>query len=227
MNIESSNFKEQEPTEYAEIKAFLREFFVKKDEGKMEDVYAQIRAFATAANMDADEIISNIREYWQSPNPDEFVAHSFTVLKKLIDYRIAHPELVEQIRRERRLTQTSGNIRLSELMYYDVDHIGDGVALLHIAPKGNLNVRGILKSFRDGMKELAKQVDEDKRIKEIQATSWIIASNPGLLEKAGFTVEGSIDEKMREEHFSGETRPVSWAHIGRDELLKRYLPTHS
>lgn len=63
----------------------------------------------------------------------------------------------------------------------------------------------------------------DERIKEIQATSWIVASNPGLLEKAGFTVAGSISEEMRMEHFSNESRPVSWAQINREKFLKLWL----
>ena len=40
-----------------------------------------------------------------------------------------------------------------------------GVAILHVANKGDLRLGEIIKSFRDGMKELAKQVKEDERIK--------------------------------------------------------------
>ncbi len=73
------------------------------------------------------------------------------------------------------------------------------------------------------MKELARQVSQNEKIKEIQATSWIVASNPGLLKKAGFNVEGAITEEMRTTHFNDEDRPVAWAHINREKLLERYL----
>jgi len=119
--------------------------------------------------------------------------------------------------------QQPKNIWLSELMYYDID-VENGTAIIHIAPKGDLNLGEVIKSIRTGFKKLAKQVKEDERIKEVQATSWIVASNPGLLERFGFTVEGIIDEKMKAEHFSDEKRPVAYAHISREELLKNILP---
>lgn len=81
----------------------------------------------------------------------------------------------------------------------------------------------IIKAFRDGLRELARQVKEDERIKEIKATSWIVAANPGLLEKAGFTIGGAIDEKIKMEHFNDEDRPVFWAHMSRENLLEKYL----
>jgi hypothetical protein len=107
-------------------------------------------------------------------------------------------------------------------MYYSVD-LENGTAIIHVAPKGDLKLGAVIKAFRDGLKELARQVREDERIKEIQATSWIVASNPGLLEKVGFVVEGAIDEKMKTEHFSDENRPVSWAHMSRKAFLDKYL----
>jgi hypothetical protein len=50
-----------------------------------------------------------------------------------------------------------------------------------------------------------------------------VASNPGLLEKLGFEIEGPIDEETRKKHFADDPRPISKAVISREKLLEKYL----
>jgi predicted transcriptional regulator len=221
MKFEQPPIKEKHVEEYEKAKRYFRELFISQDHGKLDEFYSEIRSFAGLVNLDPELIIEEIKNGLKLENPEEFVDLVFKVLKKVIDQRIEHPEIFERTRRER-IIERSGNIRLSELMYYNID-LENGTAIIHVAPKGDLKLGAIIKAFRDGLKELARQVKEDERIKEIQATSWIVASNPGLLEKAGFTVEGTIDEKMKTEHFSDENRPVSWAYMSREKLLEKYL----
>ena len=221
MKLEQPPAKEKHTEEYEKAKIYFRELFVSKDQEKIQNFYSEIRSFAGLANLDPESVIEEIKAGLKLENSEEFVNLAFKVLKKVVDQRIEHPEIFERTRRER-IIEHSGNIRLSELMYYNID-LENGTAIIHVAPKGDLELGAIIKAFRDGLKELARQVKEDKRIKEIQATSWIVASNPGLLEKAGFTVEGAISEKMKIEHFDNETRPVSWAHMSREALLEKYL----
>jgi hypothetical protein len=207
--------------EYERAKARLLDVFRNKDEQEIEEFCLEIKRFAEVIGWDSETPIEEIKKAFNQENSEVFVDVSFNTLKKLIDQKIEHPEIFEDIRRER-IIQRSGNIRLSELMYYDID-LENGTARIHVAPKGNLGLGVIIKSFREGLNELAKQVKKDERIKEIQAASWIVASNPGLLEKAGFKVEGLITEEMRAAYFSDEERPVSWAHMSRETLLKKYL----
>ncbi|MFH0804553.1 MAG: hypothetical protein V1896_03050 [Candidatus Zambryskibacteria bacterium] len=169
----------------------------------------------------SEPIIDNINTGLGSKNEEEFVDSSFILIKDLIDEKIKHPEIFQKAHREN-VIQRSGNIKLSELMYYNVD-LENGTAMIHVGHGEDLSLGEILKAFREGLKELAKQVQDDERIKEIQATSWIAAKNPGLLGKAGFTYEGLISEKEKIEHFKDETRPVGWAHIDRDLFLEKYL----
>lgn len=224
MKIEQfTNTAEAHPKEYAEARTFLSDLFASKDAEKIEDFYSEIKAFAPVAGLDADDTVAKLREAMQSATAEEFTARSFDILKKLVDTKVENRELMEKIRRER-IIENSGNIQLSELMYYNLD-LQDGAAMIHVAPRGALGFGDVLRAFREGLKELARQIREDERIKEVRAISWIVASHPGLLEKAGFTVEGAIDEKMRIEHFSDESRPVSLAHMSREEFLKRYSVT--
>ncbi len=202
------------------VKEQLRQLFKNKDEEKrIHEFYSDIRKFAGLVELDSESLIKELGEALHSKTSEEFVELSFERLKKLFDQKIEHPEIFEKIRRE-----AMGNIRLSELMYYTIDR-RNWTALIHIGPKGDLSLGEILKAFRDGLHELAKQVEEDERIKEIRATSWIVASNPGLLEKAGFTVEGPVDEKTKIEDFRDETRPISSAHMSRERLLEKWLIT--
>jgi hypothetical protein len=222
MKLEQQPNIEVHKKEYEEVKKKLREVFVAKDDPKeIEKLYSEVRFSFLFIGLDPEIIIEKIKKAFDSENAEEFVDLVFGVLKKIIDYRIEHPEVVEKVRRER-VIQESGSVRLSELMYYNLD-LENGAAIIHIAPGHQLKLSEIIKAFRDGLKELAKQTQQDERIKEIQATSWIVASNPGILKMAGFTVEGVIDEKMKAEHFSDEQRPVWWAHMSREELLKKYL----
>ncbi len=221
MNLEQAPNIELHAEEYRKAKTRLLEIFQNKNRDEIKEMYSEIRRFATIINWDPEEAVRKIEESYNQENPDVFVNTSFEAVKDLIDHRIEHPEAFERVRREGVL-QHQGNVKLSELMYYNMD-MENNTAFIHIAPKGDMKLGEIIRSFREGMKELARQVKEDERIKEIQATSWIVASNPGLLKKAGFIVEGAIDEKTKIEHFDNETRMVSWAHISREDLLKKYL----
>jgi hypothetical protein len=82
-----------------------------------------------------------------------------------------------------------------------------------------------LRLMRDGLRELARRLEQDasmKDVSQITATSWIVAAHPRILEGLGFTVDGPIDEEKRQRDFADETRPISKAHITREDFLKRY-----
>jgi len=206
---------------YKKAKDYLFKLFTDKNQEGVEELYSKIREVANVAGVSGEFLIKQIKNFFELENSEEFVKSTFEILKKLIDQTIEHPEIFEKIRRER-VIQEKGNIKLSELMYYSLD-LENGTLIIHVAPKGELKLGEIIKAFRGGLKELAKQVKEDERIKDIQATSWIVAKNPGLLEKAGFEVKGSISEEMKAEYFGDEEKPVSWAHISREALLEKYL----
>lgn len=221
MNLERISTQDPRNEEYKKAKDRLLKIFQNKSENEIEELCSELKRFASIINLDPEESIKKIKESYKQEDPEIFVNTSFEIIKVLIDHKSENPEAFERARREG-ILRHQGNVKLSELMYYNMD-IEDGTIFLHIAPKGDMGFREIIRAFREGIKELAKQVKENEEIKEIKATSWIVASNPGLLEKAGFKVEGLIDEKTKEAHFKEEERPVAWAHISREDLLKKYL----
>ncbi len=206
---------------YQKGKEYLRNLFSYKNEESINKFYSIIREASDVLKFDPEPVIEQVTKNLNLESSEDFVNSSFESLKFIIDKRIEEPELFGRVSRERTL-QSLGNIQLSKLMYYNVD-LENGTAFIHIAEGDDLGLGEIIKSFRTGLKELAKQVKDDERIKEIQATSWIVEANPGLLKKAGFKYEGLIDEKLKEEHFKDEKRPVGWAHIDREAFLERYL----
>lgn len=99
----------------------------------------------------------------------------------------------------------------------------DGLIHIHLAPAKTLSVKEKIAAVRDGLTRLATIVHADESMKQIEATSWIVARHPKLMKKLGFTVTGPIDDGMRQRRFREETRPVSHAVINREEFLRRYF----
>lgn len=205
---------------YGEVKYYLQVLFNDKDDKMIDELYAEVRAFAGIVKIDPEPLIEEIKKGLLSDNADEFVSSAFEILKPLVDKSIEQPEAFEKQRRERVFEQ-GDNIRLSELLYYNFD-LETGTAYVHSGYKAGLEKEGVITAFRKGLKELGKQVKAEERIKEIRATSWIVAAKPGLLKKMGFTVEGPISEELRAKHFSKESRPISSAHISREKFLEEY-----
>lgn len=210
--------KEEERAEmYKIVKGRLLVLFNDKNQEEIDSLYREIRIYASIAELDPELVIEGMKKGFTLENPEEFVNTTFELLKKLTDKKIEQPELFEMARRKS-MIQGEGNTRLSKLGYYRFDDVKEGVISIHIAPKGNLEFVEVIKSFREGFKELVKKVEEDKRIKEIQAISWIVASNPELLKQLGFVIDGPTDDKDLN---SGE-KPVWKAHVSREALLEKH-----
>jgi len=96
---------------------------------------------------------------------------------------------------------------------------------LHVFPVSTLSTGEKIKLLRDGFKQLASQLKTDeqlKGVKTINGVSWIIAKNPGLFEKLGFTYDGEITEKEHQRDFAYEQRKIGKAHIEVDKFLELY-----
>jgi len=130
-----------------------------------------------------------------------------------------HPEEFVGFKRKV-FNETHNFIPVNEVFSYKVD---EGDLHIHMAPSSDLNAISKVRLIKDALEKLPEIIKSNKKIKKISATSWIVASNPGLLEKIGFKIEGPISEKTRKTDFEGETMPISRATISRKEFLKKYL----
>lgn len=103
--------------------------------------------------------------------------------------------------------------------------------LIHLPPaKEFIKAEGMAKFKEEivkGLIELAKVIKLHPEIKKIYSISWIVAKNPILLERLGFTIEGQISEDEKKKHFTEETRPVAKAFMTSEDFLNRYGNTNN
>lgn len=112
---------------------------------------------------------------------------------------------------------------INDMLHYEVYK---DALYLHVFPVSTLSAGEKLKLLRDGLKQLARQLKTDehlKGVKTVNGVSWIVAQNPGLMEKLGFTYDGEITKEEHERDFSYETRKVGKAHID----VEKFLELHS
>lgn len=143
----------------------------------------------------------------------DFVEQVAAIIKPFIDLKIENPELfVREPGNDRKF------IEINKLLSYE---ISGNLIRIHVVPEEKAD-RGLHK-FKEGLQDLARLVDENKEIEIIEATSWIVAKHPKLLEKLGFIVDGEVSEEIRREHFSGDKGKISQAHMLRNDFLEKYL----
>lgn len=131
------------------------------------------------------------------------------------------PTEVEKIQRKNFVEQGKST-PLNEILAYGYD---DGIVHIHLANTRTLGPKQFITAVTDGLEKLAKLLTQPgfEEAKVITATSFIVAEHPGLLEHAGFTIDGPISEVTRRRHFRTETRPISASHMDREDFLKHYL----
>ena len=149
-------------------------------------------------------------------NKNEFVEAVIEIIKPFVELALEKPELfVPAEGRDREF------IKINELLSYGVSASGNQIHI-HIVPDEAIR-NGFSRLINEGLRELAKVVKENEQIKSINGTSWIIAKQPRILEKLGFTLDGEISEEVRAKHFPGEKMEIHEAHMSREDFLDKYL----
>jgi hypothetical protein len=126
----------------------------------------------------------------------------------------------EKLSRER-FVREGGFEPLSEVISF---HHSDAIAHIHLAPAETMGLN-LLAQIRLGLRELAKRLENDQKLNDIQnivATSWIVAAHPEILTRFGFNVLGQISEEEKAAHFSYETRPIARAIMTREAYLEKW-----
>lgn len=111
---------------------------------------------------------------------------------------------------------------LNEMLHFEVY---EDRLYLHVFPVTTFSAGEKIKYLREGLKLLAAQIKTDQRfkgVKTINGVSWIVAQNPHLLEKLGFTHDGEISKEEYERDFAYETRRVDKSHIEVKKFLELY-----
>lgn len=151
-------------------------------------------------------------------NKEEFVEKMYNLSKLILK-----PEDFETIERKERgsFGVDRGFIALSEILFYEVDPGGESFHL-HWAPSRTIPWEQKMELLLSGMRQLAKIVQDNEKIKTVYAASWIVAKWPDLLTQGGFMLDGPIDDEDREKYFADQPGEIHTAHIDREELLSRY-----
>ncbi len=162
-----------------------------------------------ADGIDGKKIGEDIKKLAGAASKEEFVEGLDKALAPLIEMMERRPNDFEKLNRESiKNTDNKANF-VNDILYYE---LADGAITLHLLPSKTLGASKIRSLFIDGLKEVAKKVDADPSIKEVYASSWIIARSPELAERFGFQII-----KVDKEKGSGS------GTIPREEFLKRYL----
>lgn len=112
--------------------------------------------------------------------------------------------------------------QVNYMISYGVD---DSELHLHVAPAYSKTGREKITLVETGFKALAEKLKNDPNLKDVKiisATSWIVAKEPLLMKRFGFTVLGDIDEDLRKKHFADEQRDVNRAVIKVDDFINKW-----
>lgn len=170
---------------------------------------------------DGEAVSRQILDCAEIEDRETFVQRVLEIFEPLIAYKTNNPVKFEEVRREF-FVEEAGSTKLNEILSYELN--GDEVSL-HLSPARELikteGFNGLMEEVEKGLIILANIVDDNKEIQEITGTSWIVANNPRLMKKLGFTViHGEIND---EPNPTGGNRSISKAFISRDDFLDRYL----
>jgi len=114
------------------------------------------------------------------------------ILEPIMMFKITHPKIVEKIERD---VELKDNLRLSEVLSAEFNE-EEGKVNIHLAPATELikdeGIGNFKKEVEVGLKKLAEILLSNDKIKEVWATSWIVAKNPTLVKRLGFIPVGNI-----------------------------------
>jgi len=186
---------------------------------RVEDILSRIRPFLESDLIDGKKIHKSLEQCSTIETKGEFIEKAFSALEPILDLKMNNPDAFEKIQREAFVEQ-SGFTRLNEVLSYGEY---DNVIHIHLAPSKEIGIGKVRTLVREGLEKLAGIVKEKEEVKEVTATSWIVAEHPKLMEILGFTVKGEIDQETRERHFMDDNREIHRATMERKDFLSKYL----
>jgi hypothetical protein len=212
---------EKQDNEIERAKKRLGKIFNEHKDGAkgIEDILSIVNPILESDLIDGEKIRQSLEQCSTIKDREEFVEKTFSALEPILDLRKKNPEAFEKLQRKSFIEQEKFT-PLNEILSYG----GNGdLVHIHLAPAKTIGIGEMRRLIKDGFEKLARIVEENKEIKKIAATSWIIAEHPKIMERFGFEVEGEIDEETRQRHFVDDDREIHGAAMTRKEFLSKYL----
>lgn len=169
-----------------------------------------------------DEIKDSVKTVCCLDDEEEFIEQGIKALKPIIDWQRENRGLFEKKEREF-FIQDNNFVPLNEMLSYGQDK---NSLHIHVAPSLTLATGEKFALLKDGFRSLQEVLRSDESIKEITATSWIVAteSGGGILEKFGFTIVGkNLKDVISSKTQDHENRPVGTAHVSREDFLNQKI----
>lgn len=204
-------------------KSMARLFYETADpQARSEKIYKDIKPLLAVMQDQkvADCIRAEIEQTCAITDQETFVATLIAKLRPFLQEYLQAPVHFEEVAREH-WRRENNFTSLSKNLVYEKS---EDIVRLHLASSRSMDPAEQLRSVREGLSKLAEVVSKDESITTVEATAWIVAARPGLLEKLGFSVEAhNLGSEELREHFPDENRPVRRATMTREVLLERYL----
>ena len=156
-----------------------------------------------------DEILSSLEGCRRISGKKEFLDKVMQALQPFIFTRATYPKEFEAAL-SKASNKKQGYIELNRLVTYEKK---DNIIVLHHSIAKTIGPK--LRLYYDAMKQLAKIIEADPGIQQVEAASWIVREAPDLFAKNEFEIK-DLDEK------DNEGRPISVAFISREKFLGRF-----
>ena len=165
-----------------------------------------------------EEIKKQLEDCKKIESGAEFIKKVKNIFKSISVAMNEHPEEFAKLKRKI-FVEHHNFTPINEIFSYKID---GGDLHLHLAPASDFSTKEKLKLIKDTLEQLIKIVSSNKDVQEISATSPLVTSNPGLLKRVGFKIEGPISKEKQEQDFGSEAGTASRATISRKEFLAKY-----
>ncbi len=221
ISIEANNQEHQEKFKQ-EVGDFAGKIFDtnKGGEERFNAILVIAQKFIKAGILDENKFIPELKRCSEIEDKNQFINQMLIILEPVLETKKTNPILIEEIQRDVFLEQGKF-IKLNEVLSYGISWDN---AHIHFAPakelRKEMGIKGSISLVKDGLKKLAKIVEQDEKIKKITATSWIVTEMPTTMERLGFTITGLIGKNLKDKHFKGDKRDISQAEMPREKLLE-------
>lgn len=195
-----------------------------KSDNRLTDFLSRVLIFVRAGVLeeaDISKVTKFLCEDKTKKRLDEFLEIASPLVRKIVDFIWADPAGFEKI--ERDIFNRDGRFApVNEVLSYGIDE-ENSFLHLHIPPCKTVPNKIFL--LKNGLAEIAKVVRDRENIKRITGTSWIVAQNPNLLRKLGFTIGGKDKtyKRVLRNSFLEDKKPVGSAFMKREDFLAKYL----
>ena len=190
------------------------------DQRVYNELRGRVSLYASEKGEDAEQILKTIEQLRITLKHEvDFVrAVLGGILLHWTKWSRENPKLAEELDRKW-LMSKEGNIPLSDLMYANYTPGKPTTLRIHVAPGETLGSNLIKRALAIGLKKLKVLLTENQAIREVTATSWIVADKPDIFMDLGFVIEQAGKDEIRRD-FSDEVRPILRATISREKLLE-------